>query len=302
MPRRKKAYVGPGKTLVNGGRFDPTVDANEEEPVTTVPAVDVDIDDIRKKVAAYIQNFDELAQLGDRDQFIKDLADVCAWARTLHLDLLTKGAHTKPDEWTTQILANGIASVLQRHGLTAAISEYEDRNHDEILQSLYLRLIPGLGRIAGCLIPRDVKHLALRAKRIKLEGGAVTPPDQAQVEGSQGATGPNDVKCEYAQLEALIQAYRELDPELQAHPTGNETIERLRIAVIQKLGVNNLAAETIKRDIEQVRSILRLIQNGTIPPPGERRERQGLSERTRLEMATGKAAVARAEALLKRTD
>ena len=29
MPRRTKAYIGPGKTLVNGGRVDLPDDANE---------------------------------------------------------------------------------------------------------------------------------------------------------------------------------------------------------------------------------------------------------------------------------
>jgi hypothetical protein len=170
MPRRIKPYIGPGKTLVDGGRFDLTQDTNEGHPDVTVPDDYVDIDHIRKKVAGYIQEFDELAQLGDRDQFTKDLADECAWARTMHLDYLTKGTRTKPDEWTTQILAKGIASVMQRHGLKAAISEYENRNHDEIQQSLYLRLIPGLARIAGFPVPKDVKGLALRARRIEHEG------------------------------------------------------------------------------------------------------------------------------------
>ena len=166
MPKRTKPYIGPNKTLVNGGRFDLTEDANKEMPVATVPAVNVDIDDIRKKVAAHIQGFDELAQLDDREQFIKDIADECAWAQTMRLDHLTKGTRTKPDEWTTQILARGLASIMQRHGLKATISEYEDSNHDEIRQSLYLCLIP---RVCGILfpVPKDVKGLALRARRIE---------------------------------------------------------------------------------------------------------------------------------------
>lgn len=152
--------------MVNGGRVDLTEDGN---PVTIVPAVDVDIEGIRKRVAAHIQKFDELAQLGDRDQFTKDLADECAWARTMRLDHLTKGTRTKPDEWTSQILASGVASVMRRHGLKAAISEYYDSNN-EMRQSLYLRLIPGLIKIGGFRVPRDVKGLARRATRIKHDG------------------------------------------------------------------------------------------------------------------------------------
>jgi hypothetical protein len=170
MPRRTKAYIGPRKILVNGGRYDEVEDANEERLVAVVPPVDVDIDDIREKVLACIQGFDELTQLADRDQFIKDLADECAWAQTMGLDHLTRGTRTKPHEWTTQAWARGIASVMERHGLKAAISEYEDRNHSQIRQSLYLRLIRRLRRLTPSPLPTDVKGLALRAKRIIHEG------------------------------------------------------------------------------------------------------------------------------------
>jgi hypothetical protein len=166
MPRRTKTYIGPNKTLVDGGRVEVT---NEGEPVTTLPKVAVDIDLIRKKLAPLIEQFDELSLLEDPQQFIKDLADECAWAQTTRLDHLTKGTRTKPDEWTVQILLRGLGSVMQRHGLKPAISQYYDRK-DELRQSLYLRLIPELGGIAGCIIPKDVKGLALRAKRIDHEG------------------------------------------------------------------------------------------------------------------------------------
>ena len=96
MPRRTKAYIGPGKTLVNGGRVDLPDDANEATLVAIVPEVNVDVESIRNKVAVYIQQFDELAQLANRDQFIKDVADECVWARTLRLDHLTRGTRTKP--------------------------------------------------------------------------------------------------------------------------------------------------------------------------------------------------------------
>lgn len=74
MPRRKKSYIGPNKTLVNGGRSDPT---------SILPALKVNEVGIAKKVIALIRQYDELAQLDDRDQFISDLVDECAWAQTM---------------------------------------------------------------------------------------------------------------------------------------------------------------------------------------------------------------------------
>jgi hypothetical protein len=168
MPKRTKPDIGPGKVLVNGGR----VAEDESGPVTLLQRVDLDIAsirEIRKKVAAYIGNFDELTQLEDRDRLVQDLVDECAWARALRLDLLTNGTRTKPNEWTAQILASGLAKVMRQHRLTVVISEYFDRHH-EWRQSLYLRLIPGLVKIAGFPVPKYVKGLALRAKRINHEG------------------------------------------------------------------------------------------------------------------------------------
>ena len=156
--------------MVNGGKVSSrNEDANEGTPVAALQEVVVDIEGIRKKVAKHIQGFDELAQLENRDQFIKDLADECAWALTVRLDRLTKGTRTKPNEWTTQILARGLPRSCERHGLRAAISEYDDSNHTEIRQSLYLRLIRGLMR-DWLPIPKDVKGLALRAMRIDRHG------------------------------------------------------------------------------------------------------------------------------------
>src|SRR5262249_31389346 len=154
---------GADKTLVNGARCEPPKYADEHIPVADLPEipgvilqeVKVDVDLIRGKVAAHIQKFDELAQLPDHDQFVNDLTDECVWARTLQLDYLTKGARSKPNEWTAQTFARGLASIMHRHGLEATISEYDDSN--QVRQSLYLRLIPGLSRIAGCRVPTDVK-------------------------------------------------------------------------------------------------------------------------------------------------
>jgi hypothetical protein len=86
-------------------------------------------------------------------------------------------------------------------------------------------------------------------------------------------------------LEALIQAYRELSPKLQAQPTGQTTIERLRAAVIRKLDLPDnddvLSEDTVRRDIRLVRPIIRLVERGIIPPPGKRPARQGPSDRTK---------------------
>lgn len=172
MPRRTKAYIGLGKTLVNGGRLT----EDEKGPVTVLKMVDLDLASIRKKVGACIEKFDELAQLEDRKQFVQDLVDGIAWTRFLCLDYLVKGTRTKPVEWTTQILVRGLATALQRQGLTPAISEYFDSDANE-RQSLYLRLIPELIRIARFPVPKDVKGLALRAKRIA-HNGIVTKADQ----------------------------------------------------------------------------------------------------------------------------
>jgi hypothetical protein len=186
MPRRTKTYIGPNRILLNGGRA--AVSDAEGQPIsgTTLDAVPVDIGRLRNQVETYIQNFDELAQLEDRDQFIKDLAHECASAMTMRLDHLTQGTRTKPDEWTTQILVRGVASVLERHKLKAAISEYE--RGGEIRQSLYLRLVPGLIKIAGHNAPKNVKGLCLRARRIKLDEFNV-PKEWERLHAQRAAQG-----------------------------------------------------------------------------------------------------------------
>jgi hypothetical protein len=94
-------------------------------------------------------------------------------------------------------------------------------------------------------------------------------------------------------VEALLQAFRELSPKFQRHPTGIKTIERLREAVIQKRGLRALSEETVRQDIRQIRPLLRLVQKGKIPPPGQPRSKPELLERTRREMEAGRAASAR---------
>jgi hypothetical protein len=164
VPRRSKIYVGPGKTLIDGGRVEMTPKTEEESYETTLRGAPVDIAHIRRQVAKYIKDFAELSQLKDRDQFIKDLADECASAKTMRLDHLTRGTRTNPGEWTSQVLLSGLASVMERHGVKPAISEYE--REGELCRSLYLRMAPGLLGIAGLNAPKDLKGLALRARRI----------------------------------------------------------------------------------------------------------------------------------------
>jgi hypothetical protein len=173
MPRRTKIYVGPCKTLINGGRTEETRNENEVLYETTLRGVQVDISHIRHQVANHISNFEEVSQLKDRDQFIKDLADECASASTMRLDHLTKGTRTKPDEWTSQVLLRGLASVMERHGVKPAISEYE--RGGELRRSVYLRMAPGLLRIVGLnASKKDIKGLARRAKRI--DHSSYSPP------------------------------------------------------------------------------------------------------------------------------
>jgi hypothetical protein len=118
----------------------------------------------------------------------------------------------------------------------------------------------------------------------------------------QGARKDRKTSTEVTKrLQFLIQSYSELSPKLRAHPTGQPTVERLRKSVIQKLGLAEsdkaIPEDTIRKDIHMVRPILRLIQQGIIPLPGKREGEQGRSEKTRLEMEAGRAALRRAAAL-----
>jgi hypothetical protein len=162
MPRRTKRYIGPGKTLVNGGRWEFVEEAEGIPLYDVIDCVPVDFAGIRRRVATHVEKFQELALMRDQDRFIDDLAHECTSVPTLRLDLRIQGTRSKPDEWTKQILVVGAGAVLQRHGLHATISEFE--RGLETVQSLYLRLIPGLIKIAGFRPPKDIKGLCLRAK------------------------------------------------------------------------------------------------------------------------------------------
>jgi hypothetical protein len=69
-------------------------------------------------------------------------------------------------------------------------------------------------------------------------------------------------------VEVLLQAFRELPPMFQQSPTGQQTVERLRKAVMQRLGLRALSEETIRRDIREIRPLIRLVQTGKMPPLG----------------------------------
>lgn len=70
-------------------------------------------------------------------------------------------------------------------------------------------------------------------------------------------------------LNALLEAYRELPPKMQHKPTGRRTVDRLRDATIQKLNLpdndDTVSEDTIRKDMQQLGSLLRLVRMGVIP-------------------------------------
>jgi hypothetical protein len=99
-------------------------------------------------------------------------------------------------------------------------------------------------------------------------------------------------------LEAVLQAFRELPLRSQRHPTGARTVERLRKAVIRKLGLQDtdgvLSEDTIIHDLGLVRPLVRLVQQGKMPPPGQPHSKaKEPSEQTRREMKRGAEVSAR---------
>jgi hypothetical protein len=114
----------------------------------------------------------------------------------------------------------------------------------------------------------------------------------------RGAREPRDNSDIVTQrMEALVQAYRELSPKMQARPTGSETIRKLRLSVIKKLALpdddNVLPEETIKHDMRQLGSIFRLVRDGVVPPPGSKPPKQRFSKETQKEMIAGRKAAAK---------
>jgi hypothetical protein len=99
-------------------------------------------------------------------------------------------------------------------------------------------------------------------------------------------------------VEALVQCYRGFSPKRQKYPTGTTTLAALRRCIIAKLGLQDddkvISEDTIKKDIQQLVPLLRLVRQGVIPPPGSKSIKQGISEKTRQEMERGKRAIAAA--------
>jgi hypothetical protein len=97
-------------------------------------------------------------------------------------------------------------------------------------------------------------------------------------------------------LKAFLQAYGELSSNLQKHPTGRMTLCALRERVLSILGFQDkddvISEEIIKKDIAQVRPLLRLIQRGLIPPLGKPIIKNHTE--TRREIEAGKRAAAKA--------
>lgn len=165
MPRRKLRYYRKGTFLFNG--------QTAQEAIATP----ISIDDIMRlpgrrghnrsvpgDVADVVEKFDELT-LTDREALIRDLCNEVAFARTMRLDLLTKGRNSKPHEWTLQILFRGVRTAMERQGLKAAVSEYETAGREN-KRSTYLCLAAEIAKIAGLRVPKDVKGVARRSKRI----------------------------------------------------------------------------------------------------------------------------------------
>lgn len=92
-------------------------------------------------------------------------------------------------------------------------------------------------------------------------------------------------------MEAELQAYRELSPKRQAHPTGTLTIQDLHRS-LEKKGFD-VTEEVLHQDLQQLRPILRLIRNGLVPKPGPKPVNRKLSKETKQEMIAGKRTLAR---------
>jgi hypothetical protein len=115
--------------------------------------------------------------------------------------------------------------------------------------------------------PRQVKAALERAEAL-IAGRQPRPVD---VRGSRKLRKARATSAPAVQrVEALFQAFCELSPELQQHPTGGETVEALRQAVMQKMGYGALHDETVRQDIRAIRPLLRLVQKGRMPPFGPR--------------------------------
>jgi hypothetical protein len=96
---------------------------------------------------------------------------------------------------------------------------------------------------------------------------------------------------------AVLQAYGELSPKMRTHPSGAETIRKLRRSVIKKLGLKDqdelISEDLLRQDVQQFGPIFRLIREGVVPPPGPKSVDRKLSKKTQQEMIAGKRTLAR---------
>ena len=107
--------------------------------------------------------------------------------------------------------------------------------------------------------------------------------------GARKPRGKSDVVTR--RMEAELQAYRELSPKRQAHPTGTMTLQDLHSS-LEKKGFN-VPEDTLRHDLQQLGPILRLVREGIVPPPGPKPVNQKLSKKTQQEMLAGRRTLAR---------
>jgi len=115
----------------------------------------------------------------------------------------------------------------------------------------------------------------------------------------RGAQQPRETSGQVTRrFNALLEAYRDLPRKSQATPTGVRTVAALRQSVIKKLGLRDnddaISEDTIKKDVQQLGPLFRLVREGVIPPRGKLTRQSNISDKTRQEMKAGAKAVARA--------
>jgi hypothetical protein len=93
-------------------------------------------------------------------------------------------------------------------------------------------------------------------------------------------------------LEAILDTYRHLTPNLQAHPTCEETLRQLGDGAKRALGLRVIARTTVVSDVGKLGVIFRLVREGIIPLGNRPPKPEGLSPRTLLEMDAGRRAAA----------
>jgi hypothetical protein len=121
-------------------------------------------------VTKVVAKFDELSYLADTHLFIDDLVDVVRWAQTSSLEYMVRGSRSKPTEWNLAILFQSVAVVMTKHGLAPTISDYEVTGAVRSRRrSFFLRLATEIAKAAGFIVPKDVKGLALRSSKIRVQ-------------------------------------------------------------------------------------------------------------------------------------